>query len=102
VPQTSSTNRGCLDNSEPLRDGALTRDLHTHSRFSHALPLDIQKITPAQWTIEASVKPRHLRVGCQTFVVRSANQRLCRGTSEFSLCVSLRPTASLMLFFAQA
>ena len=33
----------------------MLRNVYTHSEFSHAAPLDIQKITPAQWTIEASV-----------------------------------------------
>ena len=41
----------------PARSADSTaRNLYTHSEFSHASPLDIQKIAPAQWTIEASVK----------------------------------------------
>ena len=73
MPQTRQSNRGCLDISrsavgKPARD--IVRDVYTQSRFSHASPLDIQKITPAQWTIEASVKPARLHCGCQTFVGR--------------------------------
>ena len=47
VPQTAAPNRGCLDNSVPHGSDAPTRDVYTHSAFSHASPLDIQKITPA-------------------------------------------------------
>jgi hypothetical protein len=68
VPQTGQSNTGCLDNS-PLREWA-TRDVYTRSAFSHASPVDIQKITPTQWTIEASVKATNWRHGVQTFVGR--------------------------------
>ena len=54
VPRTGSPNHSCLDTSLPTEDKGL-RNVYTHSEFSHAAPLDIQKITPAQWTIEASV-----------------------------------------------
>jgi hypothetical protein len=70
VPQTAAVNRGCLNNSEPPVGHAPTRDVYTLSQFSHASPLDIQKITPAAWTIEASVTAAKLQRGCQTFVVR--------------------------------
>ena len=70
VPQTAAANRGCLDTSAPPGGAAHAGDLYTLSAFSHASPLDIQKITPAEWTIEASVKPARLHCGCQTFVVR--------------------------------
>ena len=70
VPQSGAANCGCLDNTEPPAGGAPTRDVYTRSSFSHAAPIDIQKITPAQWTIEASVKPGRLQQGIQTFVGR--------------------------------
>jgi ferric-dicitrate binding protein FerR (iron transport regulator) len=70
VPQTAAVNRACLNNTVQHGPGARTRDVYTSSRFSHASPLDIQKITPAAWTIEASVKPAQLRGGRQTFLVR--------------------------------
>lgn len=70
VPQTAAANRGCLDTSEPLEAHGMTRDVYTRSQFSHASPLDVQRITPAQWTVEASVKPVRLHHGVQTFVVR--------------------------------
>jgi len=71
VPQTGVANLGCLDNTVPPQ-GETTRDVYTHSQFSHAAPLDLQKITPAAWTIEASVKPKRLHCGPQTFVCRDA------------------------------
>ena len=73
VPQNAAANRGCLNNTVPFGAGVTTRDVATRSQFSHASPLDIQKVTPAQWTIEASVKPLHLGRGCQTFVGRDGN-----------------------------
>ena len=47
-----------------------SRDVYSHSKFSHAAPIDLQKITPAEWTIEISVKPKRLHCGPQTFVCR--------------------------------
>ena len=47
-----------------------SRDVYSHSQFSHAAPIDLQKITPAEWTIEISVKPKCLHCGPQTFVCR--------------------------------
>ena len=59
VPQTGSPNRSCLDTSHPTTP--INRlNVYTHSQFSHASPLDIQKIAPPQWTIEASVKAAKL------------------------------------------
>ena len=40
------------------------------SEFSHAAPLNIEKITPAQWTIEVSIKAKFIRDIPQTFVGR--------------------------------
>ncbi len=50
------------------------RDVYTHSEFSHAAPIDIQKITPREWTIEASVWPHGVKGEGfpQTFVGRDA------------------------------
>ena len=68
VPETNRPNRSCLDNTEYPR-GASTRDLYTNSSFSHASPVDMQRATPARWTVEASIKMVELgRV--QTFVGR--------------------------------
>ena len=61
------------------------RNVYTHSEFSHAAPLDIQKITPAQWTIEASVNSARFRGKAQTFVGRDT----C-----YTLRVSQRPAAT--------
>ncbi len=69
VPQTGAENRGCVENTIYRGDSART-DLYTKSRFSHAAPLDIQQITPAQWTIEVSVNSTSLRGKVQTFVGR--------------------------------
>jgi hypothetical protein len=73
VPQTSAANRGCLDNTAPFGPGVTSRDVSTHSQFSHASPLDIQRVTPAYWTIEASVRPLRLGRGVQTFIGRDGN-----------------------------
>jgi hypothetical protein len=72
IPGSKEPNRGCLDNSEPPMGNS--RDLYTHSAFSHASPLDIQAITPEQWTIEASIKPARLESGVQTFIGRDGNE----------------------------
>ncbi len=74
VPQTGSPNRGCVDNTIHGRD-AVRPDLYTKSRFSHAAPLDIQKVAPVQWTIEVSVKANSLRGAVQTFVGRDGCDR---------------------------
>jgi hypothetical protein len=71
VPRTGQPNLACLDNSEPLAN-VHTRDVYTRSAFSHASPIDIQKITPAQWTIEASIKALKMKAAAQTFVGRDA------------------------------
>ncbi len=68
VPQSGQPNTRCLDNTH-WKEWA-TRDVYTRSAFSHAAPLDIQKITPTQWTIEASVKAVNWKRGVQTFVGR--------------------------------
>ena len=73
VPSTGEPNLACLDSSEPLRPGG-TRNLYTHSAFSHAAPLDLQSIEPREWTIEASVKPAALQCKPQTFVGRDGNE----------------------------
>jgi hypothetical protein len=74
VLQSGASNRGCLDNTVPPVEGAPTRDLYTHSRVSHAAPIDIQTIRLAQWTIEASVKAKVLNMGPQTFVGRDGGK----------------------------
>ena len=71
IPQSGKPNRGCLDNTEPP-DSVRTRDAYTHSAFSHASPIDIQQIEPAQWTIEASVRVKQFSHRTQTFVGRDA------------------------------
>jgi hypothetical protein len=69
VPQTGTENRGCLDNTfQPGRKGQ--HDLYTMSQFSHAAPLNVERITPAQWTIEVSVKAKQISNTPQTFVGR--------------------------------
>ena len=70
VAQTGRANLGSLDNSvaRNLRQGI--PNLYTNSRFSHVSPIDVEKIVPAQWTIEASVKPVKLGDQPQVFVGR--------------------------------
>jgi hypothetical protein len=74
VPQSGAPNHGCLDNTAPPVEGSPTRDLYTRSRFSHASPIDIQTMTPAEWTIEASVKAKVVHAGPQTFVGRDGGK----------------------------
>jgi len=72
VPQTGISNHSCLDTSQPATD--INRlNVYTHSEFSHASPMDVQRITPAQWTIEASVKAAKLLGKAQGFLGRDAN-----------------------------
>ena len=73
VLQSGATNHGCLDNTQPP-DKMPTRDLYTRSVSSHASPIDIQTMTPAEWTIEASVKAKVLHAGPQTFVGREGGK----------------------------
>jgi len=68
VPQSGTANAASLDNSQ--RPAGLTRDLFTMSDWSRPSPVDLRMITPAAWTIEASVKPVKLRGGAQVFLVR--------------------------------
>lgn len=74
VTQSGQPNSRCLDNAR--RKEWATRDVYTRSAFSHASPIDIQRITPAQWTIEASVKAKNWRDGAQTFVGRDGGPAL--------------------------
>ncbi len=70
VPQSGAVNRACIAITEPTeKNGLSKRELYTHSSFSHASPMDLQKITPAQWTIEASVKTKQLRDGSPQVIV---------------------------------
>lgn len=70
IPENGRPNHSCLDNSE-YPGPAPTRDVYTCSSFSHASPTDLQRATPAQWTVEASIKMVELgRV--QTFVGRDS------------------------------
>ena len=69
VAQSGRPNRSCLDTSRP------TEEIHrlnvsTHSPFSHAAPLDAQRIAPERWTIEASVKAARLFGKAQGFLGR--------------------------------
>ena len=70
IPENGRPNQSCLDNTE-YPGPAPTRDVYTCSSFSHASPTDLQRATPAQWTVEASIKMVELgRV--QTFVGRDS------------------------------
>jgi hypothetical protein len=70
VPQTNSVNRGCLDLTDPFQINRTRSEVYTNSKFNHASPIDIQKITPAQWTIEASVKVKEVNHTGQVIVAR--------------------------------
>ncbi|MGO9111546.1 MAG: LamG-like jellyroll fold domain-containing protein [Thermoguttaceae bacterium] len=89
IPLTCEPNATSLDNSE-LPASHPTRDLFTRSDWSRPSPVDLQTITPAKWTVEASVKPAKLRADYQTFVVRdgidvcAANPKL----APFTLCIT--------------
>ena len=74
IPQTGCLNRSCLDTYSVPSYKGYGRDVYTHSKFSHAAPIDIQKITPREWTIEASVWPHSVNGESfpQTFVGRDA------------------------------
>jgi hypothetical protein len=70
IPQTGDANGASLDNSVPPGAGVWTRDLFTMSQWSQPSGTDLQTITPAAWTIEASVKPAKPGKTFQTFVAR--------------------------------
>jgi hypothetical protein len=77
LPSSGAPNASCFDTAAGENGKA---DVYTHSEFNHASPLDIQRITPLQWTIEASVKPVQLHApgqtgAVQTFVVRDGNHQ---------------------------
>ena len=69
VPQSGRANRSSLYTPQGAAADQLT-DVYTHSQFSHAAPADIQKVTPARWTIEASVKAARLSAKAQGFLGR--------------------------------
>ena len=73
-PLAGCFNRSCLDTYSVPSYKGYGRDVYTHSAFSHAAPIDIQKIIPQEWTIEASVSPHRVEgEGLpQTFVGRDA------------------------------
>ncbi len=71
VTRSGQPNLSCLDNSQ--RPPGQTRNLYTHSAFSHAAPLDLQSIVPRHWTIEASIRPANVHGGVQTFLGRDGN-----------------------------
>ncbi len=85
VPQTGDKNSASLDNTVPPQ-GLATRDLFTMSYWSHPSFTDLQTITPAQWTIEASIKLAELPDRFQTFLVRD-------GIKACSINPSLPPLA---------
>ncbi len=74
VPQSGCYNRSCLDTYSQPSYAGFGRDVYTHSEFSHASPADIQKMTPRQWTIEASIWPHGFKGESfpQTFIGRDA------------------------------
>lgn len=80
VPATGVRNRSCLSTSGAQE---VTHGVYTCSEFSHASPLDIQQITPTQWTIEASVKLARFNAGAQTFIVRDGSLQVDRTTEQF-------------------
>jgi hypothetical protein len=74
VPRTGEANLASLDNSLPPSNKAWSRDLFTMSHWSQPAGKDLQTITPAAWTVEASVKPTKLDKAYQTFVVRDGQK----------------------------
>jgi hypothetical protein len=101
VPQTGSPNQSCLDTSQPATD--INRlNVYTHSQFSHASPLDIQRITPAQWTIEASVKPAKLFGKPQGFLGRDANftSEAARAPARLTFQINARDRFAISFFDA--
>ncbi len=74
APLAGCINRSCLDTYSAPSYKGYGRDVYTHSAFSHAAPIDVQRITPLEWTIEASVSPHRVEGEGfpQTFVGRDA------------------------------
>jgi hypothetical protein len=99
VPQTCAVNASCLDNTQRPAPGDC-RNVYTHSQFSHAAPYDLQKVTPAQWTVEASVRAAAIGGKVQTFLVRDAafTQSPRRGPSRFVLQINARGRLAVSFF----
>ena len=82
VPQSGAANRSCLDLTDPLHSHTSRPEVYTNSRFSHASPCDIQRITPDRWTVEASVKIKN----STTRGKRSSAAMACRTRRAGSTC----------------
>ena len=89
ITQTGRPNRTCLDNTE-FPGPVSTRDVYTNSAFSHASPVDIQRVTPAQWSIEASVKIMELG-RTETFVGRDGGD--IHSSKNKTPCLAFQITA---------
>src|SRR5262249_1620046 len=90
----------CLDNTE-FPGPVSTRDVYTNSAFSHASPIDIQRVTPAQWTIEASVKVMELG-RTETFVGRDGGDVHSTNSKLPCLAVQITADGRLAIHFKDA
>ena len=101
VPGPNVPNRSCLDNSDP-GVGLVHRNVYTHSLFSHASPLDVQKIEPQAWTIEASVKAAQMPAKAQPFLVRDGTNSLILPRQPPRLVFQLNETGRFAISFRDA
>ncbi len=91
VPQTAQANAASLNNSVPPSNKAWSRDLFTMSHWSQPTGTDLQTMTPAAWTVEASVKPAKLSNRYQTFVVRDGQRADAQDPKITPFCLDLTP-----------
>ncbi len=83
VPQTGALNRGCLDNSRPPDGGMNTRDVYTHSAFSHAAPLTSRRSRQPN----GRSRLRSSRRACGAVARRSSSAtQPCIGRTSVSPC----------------
>jgi hypothetical protein len=69
------------------------------SYWSHPSFTDLQTITPARWTIEASIKPAELRDRFQTFLVRDGLNACSANPSLPPLAFQVTPDRHVKVLF---
>ncbi len=99
VPQTQATNRFSVKNTGPAPGLSTRSAAQSYGPGSHPSGIDIEAVTPAQFTIEAFFKPEtgtHHRtiVGRDAYGVASIDARLA------ALYFQIRPDQSVAICFA--
>ena len=99
VPRTGEINSASLDNSVPPDSPDSTRDLFTMSRWSQPPGIDLQSITPAAWTVEASINLAKCCDKFQTFVVRDGMNAYDKDSRITPFCFDVMPDKHIRVRF---